>query len=120
MNTKYIPITLAAVQPPIPESEGHKKALLEAGSGIVDEYDLDPAKEMQVLAGTERWCTFDVQAKVERARGCWVEIKEKEEKSLDGEGGEEKNWFPKKLGLWQVGAWCEEMDWTLGDVGEWK
>jgi hypothetical protein len=112
-------MTLAAVQPPIPESEGRKKALLETESGIFGEYDLNPVKEMQVLVGTERWCAFDIQAKVKRARGCWVEIKEKKEKSLDDEG-DENNWFPKKLGLWQVGAWCEEMDWMLGDVEEWK
>jgi hypothetical protein len=78
----------------------------------VDEYDIDPAKETQVLVSTASWKAFDIAARTPRARGCWVEVHEQE-------GDEGEKFFTQKLGVWKVGAWMEDAEWVLRDVREW-
>ena len=118
LNTKYLPLSMAAAQPPLPAAPGYEKALGEVlGGAEVDEYDLDPKKEGAVLVGTEKWRAFDIAAITPRARGCWVEVHEKKDNDVVEEGG--KEWWPRNLGSWSVGAWMEDVDWRLGEVVEW-
>ena len=120
VSTKYIPMSLALVQPPIPEPQGQQQAAKEAIDGPhTDPYDLDPKKGLAVLVGTERWRGFDISASSPRARGCWVEVHEGGD---EDRGGDEEGeiFFPSRLGTWRVGAWMEEVDWKIGDVVEWK
>jgi hypothetical protein len=90
VSTKYRPVTVALVQPPIPEPEGHRKALEGMREDDeIDEYDLGPKKEIQVMPATETWHTFGIQTKLKRTRGCWTEVKEYDVKN--GTAKEEKN-----------------------------
>ncbi|KAF1835283.1 hypothetical protein BDW02DRAFT_568160 [Decorospora gaudefroyi] len=117
VNTRYVPYSMAAAQPPIPEPAGHKEGLKKAIEGeMVDDYDTDPTKADAVYVGTDLWRAFDISASVKRARGCWVDVKELGAKGEVNEGG---SWFPE-VGTWRVGAWFEEVDWRMGDVVEWK
>ncbi|KAG9187953.1 hypothetical protein G6011_01876 [Alternaria panax] len=118
LNTKYLPLSLAAAQPPLPAALGHEEDVREVLGGLeVDEYDLSPQKEAAVLVGTERWRAFDIAAVTPRARGCWVEVHESKEGEVVEESG--KRWWPRGLGEWSVGAWMEDVDWKLGEVVEW-
>ncbi|OAG15394.1 hypothetical protein CC77DRAFT_466171 [Alternaria alternata] len=118
LNTKYLPLSMAAAQPPLPAAPEYKRALSEVlGGAEVDEYDLDPKKEGAVLVGTEKWRAFDIAAIAPRARGCWVEVHEKKDEEVVEEGG--KEWWPRNLRSWSVGAWMEDVDWRLGEVVEW-
>jgi hypothetical protein len=104
------------VQPPIPESTDHQAAAKEVLAGPnINPYDLDPAKELSLYVGTNRWCAFSIAARVSRARGCWAEVK-----ATTGEGDKEKTWFPSDLKTWRVGSWCEEVEWTIEKPLEWE
>jgi hypothetical protein len=117
LNTKYLPLSLAAAQPPLPAARGHADAVQEVLGGLeVDDYDTDPKKADAVLVGTYKWRAFDIAAVTPRARGCWVEVHERAESEVP-EG--EKIWWPRGLGEWSVGAWMEDVDWRLGEVVEW-
>jgi hypothetical protein len=119
VNTRYVPKSLIAAQPPIPEAAGHRAAAQEALSGMsIGSYNLNPTNEVAVYVGTDRWCTFEIAARVSRARGCWVEMLAG--KSQLGRGCKEKTWFPRDLKAWRIGAWCEEVVWSIGDVVEWN
>jgi hypothetical protein len=118
VNTKYVPLSLTVAQPPIPEPAGYKEALKATIEGPpVDEYDVDPEKALAVLAGTDRWRLFDIAARSPRVRGCWVEL---HKQNGERRGDQDKVYFPEGLGVWQVGAWFEDIEWTIGDVTEWK
>ena len=109
---------MAAAQPPLPAAPGYEKAVKEVLEGRnVDDYDTDSKKAEAVLVGTDRWRAFDIAAITPRARGCWVEVHEKKENEGMEEGG--KDWWPRGLGTWSVGAWMEDVDWRLGEVVEW-
>ncbi|KAL1795387.1 hypothetical protein ACET3X_007203 [Alternaria dauci] len=58
LNTKYLPLSMAAAQPPVPAASGYESALGEVlAGGEVDEYDLDPKKEAAVLSRFGRMWT---------------------------------------------------------------
>ncbi|KAI4689155.1 hypothetical protein J4E81_007872 [Alternaria sp. BMP 2799] len=118
LNTKYLPLSMAAAQPPLPSAPGHEKAVKEVQEGLqIDDYDIDIKKMDAVLVGTQKWRAFDIAAVTPRARGCWVEVHEKKESEAVEEA--EENWWPRGLGAWSVGAWMEDVDWKLGEVVEW-
>ncbi|KAI4674127.1 uncharacterized protein J4E84_010827 [Alternaria hordeiaustralica] len=118
LNTKYLPLSMAAAQPPLPSAPGHEKAVKEVQEELqVDDYDTDIKKMDAVLVGTQKWRAFDIAAVTPRARGCWVEVHEKKESEVLEQG--EENWWPRGLGAWSVGAWMEDVDWKLGEVVEW-
>ncbi|KAI4604892.1 hypothetical protein J4E83_010940 [Alternaria metachromatica] len=80
LNTKYLPLSMAAAQPPLPSAPRHEKAVREVQEGLqVDDYDTDVKKMDAVLVGTQKWRAFDIAAVTPRARGCWVEVHEKKE-----------------------------------------
>jgi hypothetical protein len=118
LNTKYLPLSLAAAQPPLPAATGHEKAVKEVREGLeVDDYDTNVKKGEAVLVGTKKWRAFDIAAITPRARGCWVDVHEKKENEVTEDDG--KIWWPRSLGTWSVGAWMEDVDWRLGEVVEW-
>jgi hypothetical protein len=87
LNTKYLPLSMAAAQPPLPSAPGYERAVEEVLEGReVDDYDVDPKKADAVLVGTNRWRAFDIAAVTPRARGCWIEVHEKGEAELVAEG----------------------------------
>ncbi|KAI4916127.1 hypothetical protein J4E90_004573 [Alternaria incomplexa] len=96
LNTKYLPLSMAAAQPPLPSAPRHEKAVREVQEGLqVDDYDTDVKKMDAVLVGTQKWRAFDIAAVTPRARGCWVEVHEKKESEAVEEG--EENWWPRGL-----------------------
>lgn len=104
---------MGLVQPPVPEPEGRLDVLGDEEG--VDEYDVGK-EELPLCVGTERWCGFEMTAKVKRARGCWVSL------GKGGEDGEEEEgrWWPSGLRPWSVGAWCEETVMEIGEPLVWK
>lgn len=117
VSLSYFP-TLPAVQPPLPEPAGRETALdFELEAGPIDNYDIDPKHEESLLVGTERWCKFEFQGRVPRARGCWVQLHD-----ISGKGGiGSEKWFPQGLKPWSsVGGWMEEADLSITVPVEWK
>lgn len=96
------------VQPPIPTPAGHEAAVAaeieDQKRGVsIDPYDVSPKNEVAVAAGTDRWCAFDIGGKIQRARGCWVEVLEPAV-----QGGEQEGYWPKGVRPWTFGAWMED------------
>jgi hypothetical protein len=116
-NMKYAPIAMQQVQPPIPEPAGFKNAVeTELNSNVkIDPYDISAKNEVAVAAGTDRWCAYDIGGKIERMRGCWVEVLH----SKTG-GEEEGKYFPQGLQPWSVGGWMEETELSIDKPLEWK
>ncbi|KAJ4990992.1 hypothetical protein SVAN01_03563 [Stagonosporopsis vannaccii] len=116
-NMRWSPLSLVHVQPPIPEPAGHKSAAeseVEARErGVqIDPYDISAKNEVAVAVGTERWCMFDIGGRVKKARGCWVQ-------GVDVERGDEGYW-PRGVGTWRVGVWCEGAVLEIGEPAVWK
>jgi len=116
-NMRWSPLSLAHVQPPIPLPAGHVRAveaeLAARERGVeIDPYDVSAKNEVAVAVGTDRWCMFDVGGSVARARGCWVEGM--------GEGGGEEGYWPKGVGTWRMGVWCEGAVLEIGVPATWK
>ncbi|KAH7394360.1 hypothetical protein BKA66DRAFT_567310 [Pyrenochaeta sp. MPI-SDFR-AT-0127] len=130
VNTKWVPISMGHVQPPVPEPAGHKAAVQAAISAPpIDTFDINPKREEELCVGTDRWTAFDIDAKVPRARGCWVEVLETGKKGADESGygtmnGNEREgegrWFPKGLKTWSFGGWMEDGVLDITDPLEWK
>lgn len=115
INTKWVPISMAQVQPPIPEPAGHKAAVKDVLDREVDAYDIDPKLEESLCVGTDRWCAFDIEGKVPRARGCWVKMGE-----TGGGVAEGEKYFPQGLRPWSVGGWMEDAVLEIAEPLEWK
>ncbi|UPX13062.1 uncharacterized protein EKO05_0003590 [Ascochyta rabiei] len=120
VNMGWLPISTTHVQPPIPESAGHKRAVaaeLQAqGRGAaVDPYDISSKNEVAVAVGTERWCAFGIGGRGRRARGCWVEVLHN-----GAEVGEEKSYWPQGLRPWRFGGWIEDAVFEIEEPVEWK
>lgn len=108
VNMSWVPINMKHVQPPIPEPVGHKRAVLaeleNRRSGVIaDDYDISTKNEVAVAAGTDRWCAFDIGGKVQRARGCWVEVLKA---GVDGD--DQRRYWPEDVRPWSVGGWMED------------
>ena len=120
LNMAWAPISMVHVQPPIPEPKGHRGAveaeMEDQKRGVnIDEYDTSPKNEVAVAAGTDRWCSFGIGGKVQRARGCWVEVLK-----VGAEGGEEKRYWLQGVKLWSFGGWMEDATLHIGEPLEWK
>ena len=107
------------VQPPIPEPPGHKRAVaVEVGNRaqgvVIDPYDVSPKNEVAVAVGTDRWCAFDIGGKMQRARGCWVEM------LRTGGEKEENAYWPQGLRPWSIGGWVENAVLEIEEPLEWK
>lgn len=130
MNSRWVPLSLGHVQPPIPEPAGHKAAVQATiDAPALDPYDIDPKHEEALCVGTNRWTAFDIEAKVPRARGCWVEVLETGKKggiesgygTMSGNGDEaEGRWFPRGLKAWSFGGWMEDGVLDITEPLEWK
>ncbi|KAF9692210.1 hypothetical protein EKO04_009851 [Ascochyta lentis] len=120
VNLGWLPISMTHVQPPIPEPVGHMRAVVtemqdkERGI-VVDPYEISPKNEVAVAVGTDRWCAFDIGGRVQRARGCWVEVLKP-----GVEGGEEKSYWPQGLQPWRFGGWMEDAVFEIEEPVEWK
>ncbi|KAF3002417.1 hypothetical protein E8E13_003334 [Curvularia kusanoi] len=118
-NMRWSPISLAHVQPPIPEPAGHAKAVAAELEGRkrgveIDPYDISPRNEVAVATGTDRWCAFDITGKVRRARGCWVEL------LPSAGGGDHEGYWPEGVKPWGIGGWMEDAILGLDEPLEWK
>ncbi|KAF2622987.1 hypothetical protein BU25DRAFT_414753 [Macroventuria anomochaeta] len=119
VNMGWVPISMMHVQPPIPESAGHKRAVAaeledrERGL-VIDPYDVSSKNEVAVAAGTDSWCAFDINGRVQRARGCWVEV------FKTGVTDEEERYWPKGLKPWSFGGWMEDAVLEIEEPLEWK
>lgn len=121
VNMGWAPISMVHAQPPIPEQRGHRRAveaeIEDQKRGVnIDEYDISSKNEVAVAAGTDRWCAFDIGGKVQRARGCWVEILKVGAES----GGEEDMYWPKGVRPWSFGGWMEDATLHIEEPLEWK
>ncbi|CAO2657943.1 Nn.00g072030.m01.CDS01 [Neocucurbitaria sp. VM-36] len=116
VNSRWIPMSMVHVQPPIPESEDHRAAVQDVVDGPeIDAYDVSPKGEMALCVGTDRWTSFDIGMRVPRAKGCWVSIGE-----TGTEDGENQRYFPQGLRSWSVGGWMEEGVLEIAEPLEWK
>ncbi|KAF3037969.1 hypothetical protein E8E12_006927 [Didymella heteroderae] len=120
VNMSWVPISMKHVQPPTQEAAGHKRAvaaeLEDRKSGVtIDAYDISPKNEVAVAAGTDRWCSFDIGGKVQRARGCWVETL-----TAGVDGGEQERYWPKGVKTWGFGGWMEDAVLEIEKPLEWK
>ncbi|KAF1851575.1 uncharacterized protein K460DRAFT_362327 [Cucurbitaria berberidis CBS 394.84] len=116
VNTAWVPISTRHVQPPIPEPAGHRAAAQEAIRGPeIDPYDVSSKGEESLCVGTDRWTAFDIEAKVPRARACWVTMGEA---GSDDEG--RARYFPQGLRPWSVAGWLEEGVLEITEPLEWK
>ncbi|PSN71640.1 hypothetical protein BS50DRAFT_232553 [Corynespora cassiicola Philippines] len=123
-SSRYMPLSTVLVQPPLPAAKGFDSEDSEDPEPEkVDPYDLNPRLEGQVLAGTNRWCTFPINAYSPRLRGCWVTV---HAPSKDGEQGAEtveqanKYWAPDAK-PWAIGTWMEDAEMTIPAPSlEWK
>lgn len=120
VNMSWVPMSLVHAQPPIPEPVGHKRAVAaeieDRKRGVVIEpYDISTKNEVAVTAGTDRWCAFDINGKVQRARGCWVEVLK-----AGVEGGEEERYWPQGVKPWGLGGWMEDAVLEIENPLEWK
>lgn len=119
VNMRWVPISMMLAQPPIPVPPGYMHAVAEEiadrGRGVVvDPYDISPENEVAVAAGTDRWCAFDIGGKVQRARGCWVEL-------LETGGTRADNvYWPQGLKPWSFGGWMEDFVLDIEEPLEWK
>ncbi|KAF2820542.1 hypothetical protein CC86DRAFT_374237 [Ophiobolus disseminans] len=119
-NTAYVPLSLLNVQPPLLEPAARLTAA-EFESELdtsIDAYDISKKNEEALLVGTERWTGFELQAKC-KARGCWVEMGQEQERP-DGVGEEDGKWWPNGLKPWSVGAWMEGGVFEIAEGLEWK
>lgn len=120
VNSKYVPLCLVHVQPPCPEAAGRVTAAqFEAEGKNIDPYDISEKNEEAIAVGTERWCSFDISAKAQKARGCWVEVL-KSEKKDDASKQDSGRWWPNGVAPWPVGAWMEGAELEIGESIEWK
>lgn len=120
VNMGWVPISMKHVQPPIPEPEAHKRAVTVEFEGRrngtnINPYDISAKNEVAVAAGTDRWCAFDISGKVQRARGCWVEILK-----TGVQGGEGEKYWPKGGTPWSFGGWMEDAVLEIEKPLEWK
>lgn len=120
VNMDWVPISMKHVQPPIPEPAGHERAvaaeLEDRKIGVnIGAYDISRKNEVAVTAGTDRWCAFDIGGKVQRVRGCWVEILKA------GIGGDEQErYWPTDIKPWSFGGWMEDAVLEIEKPLEWK
>lgn len=119
VNSKYVPLNLMHAQPPCPERPGRLAIVRsEVEAKPIDPYDISLKNEEAVAVGTERWCAFDIAAKAQKARGCWVEMLD----MADGEDdrAEVNRWWPEGVKPWSVGVWMEGAELEIGENLEWK
>ena len=122
VNTNWMPLDMTQVLPPIPAAPGHKEAAAaEAAGSKIDAYDVNPKTEASVLAGTENWTAFPINA-VSRARGCWVKVHELgKDPSEDIRAVEEASkYWPQGVQPWSIGAWMEDSVMEIPQPLEWK
>jgi hypothetical protein len=117
VNMNWVPISMKHVQPPIPEPAGHRRAVeAELSDRVkIDPYDISAKNEVAVAAGTDSWCAFDIGGKVQRARGCWVEVLKSETQRE-----EEQRYWPQELQPWSFGGWMEDAVLEIEEPLEWK
>ncbi|KAH9880721.1 hypothetical protein IAQ61_001015 [Plenodomus lingam] len=116
VNTKWVPMSLMQVQPPIPEPARRMEAVKEELDAEMDAYDVDKGEEA-LCVGTDRWAAYTIDAKVPRARGCWVSMGTAE--GDEDESARQRYW-PRGLQPWSFGAWCEEAVLDISESIEWK
>ncbi|KAF1954650.1 hypothetical protein CC80DRAFT_123536 [Byssothecium circinans] len=123
-SSKWMPMSTMHAQPPIPEAEGHKQAVkseLEResnGNGKIDDYDINPANEEALLAGTEFWRSFPIDMSAPRVRGCWITVHKTTESQ--GEADSANKYWPQDIRPWTVGAWFEDAVMGIPGPLEWK
>ncbi|KAF2853613.1 hypothetical protein T440DRAFT_487492 [Plenodomus tracheiphilus IPT5] len=119
VNTKWVPLSLMQVQPPIPEPVGRLEAVNREIEGKFDAYDIETDEEALRL-GTDRWTAYKTDVRAPRARGCWVSMgKAGGQDSGENENANEKYW-PQGLQPWAIGSWCEEGVIDVLEPLEWK
>lgn len=120
VSTRWLPVSTAQAQPPIPAAAGfHQAAAAEKEGSKIDPYDISPSHEKALLAGTDRWCSFPIVANVPRARGCWVTLaKGTTEERSDGQ--QTGKFWPQELHPWSIGAWMEDAEMSIPQPLEWK
>lgn len=116
VNSKWIPMSMMHVQPPIPEPPGQRAAVEDViQSPEIDAYDIGAKGEKALCVGTDRWTAFDIGLSIPRARGCWVTMGE-----TGTEEGVSARYFPQGLRPWGVGGWMEEAMLEIEKPLEWK
>ncbi|CAI6339724.1 unnamed protein product [Periconia digitata] len=124
-NANYLPIDKTPALPPLPEAPAQKKAAaaeVEAGAKNAEQinpYNTSPQHEEALLAGTDKWCTFDFVASAPRLRGCWVTVHEGVKEGRESVDESDQYW-PRSIQPWAVGAWLEETELYIGPPVQWK
>ncbi|ORY14191.1 hypothetical protein BCR34DRAFT_599389 [Clohesyomyces aquaticus] len=119
-SSKWLPVSTTQAQPPIPAAPGFglQAAGVEREATERDSYDINPSFQDELLAGTDRWCSFPIESYVPRARGCWVTLHEpgKDEDVIK----EASKYWPQDVQPWGIGAWCEDAELNIPAPIEWK
>lgn len=123
-NSKWLPLSTTQVQPPIPEAAGHKQAVKSElatqsnPDGKIDDYNISQQNEVALLAGTDRWCAYPIDASSPQVRGCWVTVHNTTEHIKDTE--EANKYWPQDVRPWAIGAWMEDAEMSIPLPLEWK
>lgn len=113
VSTRYLPLSTAMAQPPVPAAAGFHEAAKEEGEGKSSwkneyrggdpRYCIKPEYEKALLAGTDRWCYMPIHSYAPRARGCWVSV-HTPKRDVHSANEPDKHW-PQDIVPWSVGAW---------------
>lgn len=123
MSTRWLPLSTVMAQPPLTEAAGFKLGdEAEVESAKIDPYDTSPKDEDALLCGTDRWCSFPIDAYVRRARGCWVKVHEpgKGDEGATRAAEQPDRYWPQDVRPWSIGAWMEDTEMIVPTPLEWK